>query len=103
MLMIAAMQMWLVSAVSIQVLAHADHDDALFARLAISLLGSEWLSGYDFLTPVKEPVYPMWLAAVSSGPSAWPISPNRRHHGIRLNRSHFPNLGLTPGAVTRDL
>jgi len=56
--------------VSIQVLAHADHDDALFARLAISLLGSEWLSGYDFLTPVKEPVYPMWLAAVSSGPSA---------------------------------
>ncbi len=65
MLTIAATQMWLVSTVPVHVLAHADYDDALFARLAISLLNGEWLGGYDSLTLIKGPVYPMWLAAVA--------------------------------------
>ncbi len=65
MLTIAAMQMWLVSTVPIQVLAHAAYDDGLFVRLAISLLRGEWLGEYDSLTLVKGPVYPMWLAAIA--------------------------------------
>ncbi len=62
---IATAQLWLVSAVPLQILAHAEHDDALFARLAIALLGGDWLGSYDSLTLSKGPFHPMWLAAVA--------------------------------------
>lgn len=65
MVAIAVAQLWLVSAVPLQVLAHAVQDDALFARLAMALLSGEWLGSYDSLTLVKGPFYPMWLAAVA--------------------------------------
>ncbi len=43
-------------------LAHALHDDALFAALALALLNGDWLGSYTSLTLVKGPFYSMWLA-----------------------------------------
>ncbi len=62
---IAAGQLWLVSAVPIMGAAGASHDDALFARLAVSLLSGDWLGPYDNLILAKGPFYSMWIAAVA--------------------------------------
>ena len=43
-------------------LAHALHDDALFAAFALALLNGDWLGSYTNLTLVKGPFYSMWLA-----------------------------------------
>ncbi len=65
MVVITLAQVWLVTAIPLQVLAHAAHDDALFSRLAIALLNGNWLGAYDSLTLAKGPFYPMWLAALA--------------------------------------
>ncbi|MBV2111635.1 MAG: hypothetical protein B6D72_17265 [gamma proteobacterium symbiont of Ctena orbiculata] len=43
--------------------AHGIHDDALFIRLAESIVSGEWLGEYDKLTLVKAPLYPLYIAA----------------------------------------
>ncbi len=62
---IAAGQLWLVSAVPIMGKAEALHDDALFARLAVSLLSGDWLGPYDSLVLAKGPFYSTWIAALA--------------------------------------
>jgi hypothetical protein len=41
-------------------------DDALYVRLAGSLLSGDWLGPYDQFTLSKSPLYPAWLALVHS-------------------------------------
>ncbi|MEW8029155.1 MAG: hypothetical protein AB2792_12325 [Candidatus Thiodiazotropha sp.] len=54
---------WLTAALPITAHAHGTFDDALFIRLAQSIVSGEWLGEYDKLTLVKAPLYPLFIAA----------------------------------------
>lgn len=53
---------WLTAGLPITAHAHGVHDDALFVRLAASIVSGEWLGVYDKLTLVKAPLYPVFIA-----------------------------------------
>ncbi len=53
---------WLSAGLPITAHAHGTHDDALFIRLAESIVSGEWLGDYDKLTLVKAPLYPLYIA-----------------------------------------
>lgn len=42
--------------------AGAKYDDVLFIRLAESILNGHWLGPYNYLTLIKGPGYPLWIA-----------------------------------------
>jgi hypothetical protein len=63
-LAITSVKMWLDEALALRAESSQSMDDALYARLAASLLRGEWLGPYDWLTLAKNPGYPLWLAAV---------------------------------------
>jgi hypothetical protein len=54
---------WLSAGLPITAHAHGTFDDALFIRLAQSLVSGQWLGSYDKLTLVKAPLYPLFIAA----------------------------------------
>ncbi|MEW8507326.1 MAG: hypothetical protein AB2598_11520 [Candidatus Thiodiazotropha sp.] len=59
----ALVRYWLTAGLPITAHAHGIHDDALFIRLAESIVSGEWLGDYDKLTLVKAPLYPLYIAA----------------------------------------
>jgi hypothetical protein len=54
---------WLTASLPITAHAHGTFDDALFIRLAQSIVSGDWLGDYDKLTLVKAPLYPIFIAA----------------------------------------
>ncbi|MEW8429758.1 MAG: hypothetical protein G8D61_08585, partial [gamma proteobacterium symbiont of Ctena orbiculata] len=62
-LALALMRYWLTAGLPITAHAHGIHDDALFIRLAESVVSGAWLGDYDKLTLVKAPLYPLYIAA----------------------------------------
>lgn len=54
---------WLTAGLPIVAHAHGTFDDALFIRLAQSVVAGDWLGDYDKLTLVKAPLYPLFIAA----------------------------------------
>lgn len=58
----AIARMWLVADQSMTALTHAQHDDALFVKLAQSILHNEWLGSYNQFTLIRGFFYPVWLA-----------------------------------------
>jgi hypothetical protein len=54
---------WLTAGLPITAHAHGTFDDALFIRLAQSIVSGEWLGDFDKLTLVKAPLYPLFIAA----------------------------------------
>lgn len=57
------LKLWLTRGLDVYALGGADHDDALFVRLAQHLVRGEWLGPYDQLTLAKGPAYPLFIAA----------------------------------------
>ena len=57
------LKLWLTRSLDVYALGGADHDDALFVRLAQHLVRGEWLGPYDQLTLAKGPAYPVFIAA----------------------------------------
>jgi hypothetical protein len=57
------LKLWLTRGLDVYALGGADHDDALFVRLAQHLVRGEWLGPYDQLTLAKGPAYPVFIAA----------------------------------------
>jgi hypothetical protein len=57
--------LWLMATLKIGIHVDAAHDDALYAKLAMSLLRGDWLGGYDSLTLLRGSFYSIWLAANS--------------------------------------
>jgi hypothetical protein len=55
---------WLVSAQTIVAVGSACFDDALFVKLAKSLLGGHWLGTYNEYTLAKGPMYSLFIAFV---------------------------------------
>lgn len=53
----------LVAGLPITAHAHGTFDDALFIRLAQTIVAGDWLGGYDKLTLIKAPFYPLFIAA----------------------------------------
>jgi hypothetical protein len=53
---------WLTADLPITAHAHGTFDDALFIRLAQSIVSGDWLGDYDKLTLVKTPLYPIFIA-----------------------------------------
>lgn len=60
---LAALYVWLTSALRVQALFDAGYDDGLFLRGAAFLLRGQWLGPYDNVTLVKGAAYPVFLAA----------------------------------------
>lgn len=58
----AIARLWLVADQSITALTHAQHDDALFIKLAQNILHNEWLGSYNQFTLIRGFFYPVWLA-----------------------------------------
>ncbi len=56
-------KLWLVSAQTIFAIGYANYDDALYLKLADSLLQGEWLGPYDKFTLAHGPMYPLFIAA----------------------------------------
>lgn len=59
----ALIRYWLTAGLPITAHAHGTYDDALFIRLAESVVSGQWLGDYDKLTLVKAPLYPLYIAA----------------------------------------
>ncbi|MEW8460717.1 MAG: hypothetical protein AB2653_10485 [Candidatus Thiodiazotropha endolucinida] len=59
----ALIRYWLTAGLPITAHAHGIYDDALFIRLAESVVSGQWLGDYDKLTLVKAPLYPLYIAA----------------------------------------
>jgi len=57
-------KLWFTSGQPLYAIGGATHDDALFVRLADSILSGAWLGSYDCLTLAKGPFYSMWMAGV---------------------------------------
>ncbi len=57
------LRLWLTNDLSIAARPIAPHDDALFVRLADSIIHGHWLGKYDELTLAKGPGYPLYIAA----------------------------------------
>lgn len=64
--LLIALKLWLVAWQQVAAEAGARFDDELFLRLAEHLKYGRWLGPYDELTLIKGPMYPLWIAAVSS-------------------------------------
>ncbi len=60
--LLSILKLWLSSALAVHAETGQTHDDALYVRLAMSILAGEWLGPYDNLTLAKSPGYPLWLA-----------------------------------------
>lgn len=56
-------KLWLTLAQPIYAIGPAAHDDALFLKLARSIIQGEWLGPYDRMTLAKGPFYSMFVAA----------------------------------------
>lgn len=57
-------RLWLTLSQPIYAIGFAEHDDALFLKLARSLVQGEWLGPYDRLTLAKGPFYSIFVAVV---------------------------------------
>jgi hypothetical protein len=55
-------KLWLVSAETIFAIGYANYDDALYLKLAASLVRGEWLGPYDKVTLAHGPMYPLFIA-----------------------------------------
>ncbi|WP_338665116.1 hypothetical protein VQH23_08055 [Pararoseomonas sp. SCSIO 73927] len=62
---IAGLSLWLRTGFPVHAIGSAEADDALFIRLARSLLAGEWLGPYDNLTLAKGIFYPLFIATSS--------------------------------------
>jgi len=54
--------LWLVSRIPVHVGADSGHDEALYVKLAESILAGNWLGKYDSFTLLKGPFYSVWIA-----------------------------------------
>jgi hypothetical protein len=61
---IAAAKVWLDGGLLLIAHSGQTYDDALYAKLAWSILRGEWLGPFDQLTLVKNPFFPIWIAVV---------------------------------------
>lgn len=57
-------KLWLTRGQAIFAIGTAEHDDALFIKLADALVQGQWLGPYDQLTLAKGPFYSVWIAAM---------------------------------------
>lgn len=57
-------KLWLTLGQPVYAIGPAVHDDALFLKLARSLVRGEWLGAYDQFTLAKGPFYPLFIAFV---------------------------------------
>jgi hypothetical protein len=57
-------KLWLTLGQPIYAIGFAMHDDALYLKLARSIVRGEWLGAYDQMTLAKGPFYPIFAAAV---------------------------------------
>ncbi|WP_424139397.1 hypothetical protein [Roseomonas chloroacetimidivorans] len=64
-LSIAGLSLWLRTGFPVHAIGSAEADDALFIRLARSLLAGDWLGSYDNLTLAKGMFYPLFIATSS--------------------------------------
>ncbi|MES9992484.1 MAG: hypothetical protein ABW098_11055 [Candidatus Thiodiazotropha sp.] len=62
-LALVLLRYWLTAGLPLTAHAHGIHDDALFIRLAESIVSGDWLGEYDKLTLVKAPLYPLYIAS----------------------------------------
>src|SRR5215471_1740151 len=60
---IAALSLWLRTAVPVFAIGYSMHDDLLFVRLAYQLGAGTWLGPYDNLTLAKGMAYPAFILA----------------------------------------
>jgi hypothetical protein len=58
----AIFRYWITAGFPITAFAHGVFDDALFIRLAESVVSGEWFGDYDMLTLVKAPLYSLFIA-----------------------------------------
>ncbi len=59
---LSILKLWLSSALVVHAATGQSADDALYVRLAGSILAGQWLGPYESLTLAKAPGYPLWLA-----------------------------------------
>ena len=64
---IVGAKLWLDSSLLLLWLPWQVYDDGLYRRLAESIIRGEWLGSFDHLTLTKNPLYPLWVAAVHLG------------------------------------
>ncbi len=62
-IVVAVVSLWVRSGFPVMALGGAGADDALFIRLAKSLIQGQWLGPYDNLTLAKGMFYPLFIAA----------------------------------------
>ncbi len=55
-------KVWLVHVQALSAAGGAMHDEYLFIRTASAVLNGNWLGPYDYLTLIKGPFYPLWIA-----------------------------------------
>src|SRR6185436_15379624 len=64
-LAIAALQLWLVAGLPVQLLVPAAVDDGLYLRNADRIAAGDWLGAYDNRTLARGPFYPLFVALAS--------------------------------------
>ncbi len=59
---ITLLKLWLVGSQSITALGYLAHDDYWYVCHAVSILKGQWMGGYDDMTLIKGPFYPIWIS-----------------------------------------
>ncbi len=63
--LIAGLKLWLVA--DDEVVARAiPHDQQRYAEMAFAIAHGRWLGDYDYMTLIREPAYPVWVAGVQA-------------------------------------
>ncbi len=65
-LFLSVLKIWLVSGQNFYAINGAAYDDFLYIRGAAQLLQGQWLGDFDYLTLIKGPFYPLWLASLAA-------------------------------------
>lgn len=63
-LIAAAIKVWIASR-PLEAIAWAIYDDRWFLQKAQSILDGQWFGDYNYLTLIKGPIYPLWIALLS--------------------------------------
>lgn len=61
---ISIVRVYIGSLQNIYAVTNAEYDELLFLRHSTEILTGHWLGNYNYLTLIKLPVYPLWLALV---------------------------------------
>ncbi len=62
MVSLTVFKLWLTAGQPVRAITYAVYDDAYFLKIAQHLINGKWLGAYDFLTLIKGPFYPAFIA-----------------------------------------